>query len=244
MAQAVISIGNPHDSKAAGIAIVASLRACAKQKDLYGGTRLHANTLKWGLLETSSHVANTLVSMYAKCGALAKAEELLDGLRVPDVFSWNAIIAGYTHQGKGGDALNCFERMRLEGLSPDEVTFTSISKACGSIGAANKGEQIHDRIAKQGLLEGNIVLGTALVDMYAKCGSLEKAQHVLNKLPFRDVVSWNSLIAGYAQEGQGEQALNCFEQMQREGLSPNTVTFTCILKACGNIGAADKGKQI
>eukprot|EP00250_Pteridium_aquilinum_P022497 c25392_g4_i1 orf=1-234(+) len=77
--------------------------------------------------------------------------------------------------------------------------------------------------------------------MYAKCGSLSKAQDVLEKLPSRDVVSWNALISGYAQEGQGEQALNCFECMKRESIPPNGVTYACILKACGTIGAADKG---
>eukprot|EP00250_Pteridium_aquilinum_P022500 c25392_g4_i4 orf=1-273(+) len=80
--------------------------------------------------------------------------------------------------------------------------------------------------------------------MYAKCGSLSKAQDVLEKLPSRDVVSWSALIAGYAQRGQGEHALNCYERMQREGILPDAVTYACILKACGSIGAAEKGEEI
>eukprot|EP00250_Pteridium_aquilinum_P022499 c25392_g4_i3 orf=1-279(+) len=77
--------------------------------------------------------------------------------------------------------------------------------------------------------------------MYAKCGSLSKAQDVLEKLPSRDVVSWNALIAGYAQEGQGEQALNCFECMQREGIPPNAVTFLCVLNVCSHLGLVEEG---
>ena len=88
------------------------------------------------------------------------------------------------------------------------------------------------------------MLGNALVDMYVKCGELAKAQQVVEELDVRSVVSWNILIAGYTQEEQGHKALACFALMQREGLTPNEVTFTCILNACGSIGAIDKGKQI
>eukprot|EP00250_Pteridium_aquilinum_P016958 c23385_g2_i1 orf=87-488(+) len=118
---------------------VALLRACAMQKDLNKGTRVHADILKWGLLQTSSYVANTLVSMYAKCGALAKAELVVDELPVRNVVCWSALIAGYAQHGRGEDALNCFNRMQGEGLFPNEVTFICILKACGSIGAADKG---------------------------------------------------------------------------------------------------------
>ncbi|MCO5592863.1 hypothetical protein L7F22_046867 [Adiantum nelumboides] len=84
-----------------------------------------------------------------------------------------------------------------------------------------------------GRLKDDVVLGTALVDMYAKCGVLQKAQKVLEELPFRNVVSWNVLIAGYLKEGQDQEALGYLQQMQNEGLDPNAITYDCILKACG-----------
>ncbi|MCO5561502.1 hypothetical protein L7F22_015123 [Adiantum nelumboides] len=92
---------------------------------------------------------------------------------------WTALIAGYVQKGQGQDALNCFERMCHEGLSPDAVTFTCILKACGIMGAASKGKQVHDDIAKQGLLAKNVLLRNSLVAMYAKCGAFAKAHAVL-----------------------------------------------------------------
>ena len=88
--------------------------------------------------------------------------------------------------------------MQREGILPDAVTYVYIWKACVMIGAADKGKQIHDEIARQGLLQNDIVLGSALVDMYAKCGAVSKARRVLDRLPSRDVVSWNALMAGYS----------------------------------------------
>ncbi|KAH7366424.1 hypothetical protein KP509_18G077400 [Ceratopteris richardii] len=182
--------------------------------------------------------------MYAKCGALAKAQQILKELPIQNVVSWSALIAGFTEQGKGQNALNCYYQMQHEGLSPDPVTYISVLRACGSIGATEKGEEMHYEILNRHLLGSDIALGNALVTMYANCGALNKAQQVLNELPNRDVISWSALIAGYAKHGQGQNALNCFEQMQSEGLSPNIVTFISILKACGSIRALDKGEQV
>eukprot|EP00250_Pteridium_aquilinum_P017822 c23789_g6_i1 orf=314-712(+) len=120
-------------------AFVCALRACAKAKDLYRGTRVHADLLRRGLVESSFCVADALVSMYVTCGALVRATDLLVGLRVRNLFSWTALISAYARQGQGHDALNCFERMQHEGISPDTVTFACVLKACGSIGAADKG---------------------------------------------------------------------------------------------------------
>ena len=103
--------------------------------------------------------------------------------------------------------------MQREGILPDAVTYLSILKACATIGAIGEAKQIHDKIARQGLLQNNSVLGSALVDKYAKCGVVSNAQQVLNRLPSRDVVSWSALIAADAQEGHAKQALDCFEEM-------------------------------
>ncbi|KAI5078004.1 hypothetical protein GOP47_0007828 [Adiantum capillus-veneris] len=221
--------------------LVASLRACAKSKDFYKGTRLHDTISKLGLLEKCS---DALVTMYAKCGALAKAKALLDLYNSRDIFSWTAVIAGYVRKGQSRDALCCFEQMQQRGISPDSVTFLSILRACGSLKAPDKGKQIHDEIARQGLLEKDTPLGNALVDMYAKCGSLAKAQQVLEELPSRNISSWNSLIVSYVQQGQAKKALDCYKRLQREGLSPNEVTFSSILKACSSTGAVEVGEQI
>ncbi|KAH7291454.1 hypothetical protein KP509_29G017400 [Ceratopteris richardii] len=227
-----------------GVTYICVLKACGSIKAIGMGKAIHDEIARQGLLQNDIVLATAVVDMYAKCGELAKAQRVLETLPSRDVISWSALISGYAHQGQGEKALKCFEQMQREGLSPNAFTFACLIQACGSIKAIEKGGEIHKEINRQGLLRNDLVLGTALVDMYAKCGALAKAQLVLEKLPFRDVITWSALITGYIQQGQGEQALCCFEAMQKEGLTPNAVTYACILKACGIIGAVEKGEQI
>ncbi|KAI5065527.1 hypothetical protein GOP47_0020222 [Adiantum capillus-veneris] len=222
--------------------MAAHLKACGDQHDIFEGVRLHADILKRGLLQISAYVGNNLISMYAKCGYLASAEQVLSELPVRDVVSWNALLSGFCQHGRAQDALYCVECMQGEGIFPNRVTFLCVLKACGSIRATQRGKFVHAEIARQGLLANNIVLGNALVDMYAKCGAFNEAQQVLDELPVQNVVSWTALITGYAQHGHGHQALDCFIQMRQKGLSPNAVTFSCILKACGSLKAVKRGE--
>jgi pentatricopeptide repeat protein len=182
--------------------------------------------------------------MYCKCGALEKAHEVFEGLQERSVVSWNALIAGYVQHARGVAALSCFRRMQDEGISPDSVSFASILKACGSIGALEIGQWIHSQITDQGLLEDDIVLATALVDMYAKCGVLVRAREAFEQLPVRNVVVWSALIAGYVQHGHGDEAMECFRKMQDEGVYPNFVTFISVLKSCGIIGCLEVGESL
>ena len=220
------------------------LKACGSVGAFEKGKEIHAEVVREGLLEKDILVGTTLVDMYAKCGTLAKAQEVFDHLRRRNVVSWSALIAGYVQHGHNEEALNCVRWMQREALSPNAVTFVSILKACGSIGAAGKGKEVHAEILREGLLDKNILVGNALVDMYAKCNMPLRAHDVFDSLPAHNVVSWTSLIAGYAQHEHGHEATNCFEQMQNEGFLPNAVTFVCILKACGSIGAGSRGKEI
>ncbi|KAH7421346.1 hypothetical protein KP509_13G052000 [Ceratopteris richardii] len=226
------------------ITLTCMLKACANTRQNDKGEQIHDEIIRQGLLDTDVVLGNTLVDMYIKCGAFAKAERLLRELPIRDVVSWSALIAGYAQVGQGAQALMCFEQMQEEGLSPDAMTFACILKACGSMKVVDEGEKIHEEIVRWGLLKNNVVLGNALLHMYVKFGNLDRAYEVLKTLSPRDVVSWSTLIAGYAQDGQGEQALKCYEQMLNDGHSPNAITYICTLKACGHIGAVNKGQQI
>ncbi|KAH7440380.1 hypothetical protein KP509_04G104400 [Ceratopteris richardii] len=220
------------------------LRACSKNKDLCAGTRLHAEILQNGLFEKNLDITRSLLSMYAKCHEFRKAEALLYELAHRDVFSWNVVIGGYVQCGRSNDALKLFNQMRLEDCPPDKVTFTSILKACSTLRDLSMGEKIHDYVARRGLVSKDIILATTLLNMYVNCGVLRKAQKVLDELPSRDSFCWTTIIKGYIGIGQYEYALKCFKQMRDEDISPDTVTFTCVLKACASIGALDKGKEI
>ncbi|KAI5058915.1 hypothetical protein GOP47_0027085 [Adiantum capillus-veneris] len=226
------------------ITFVSVLKACGCVGALDKGQNVHARILREGLLEKHAVIANALLFMYVKCGLPEKAKDIFNQLQVRDSVSWNSIIAGHAQDVHGEEAFNCFQQMQVEGLSADAVTYACVLKACASTGAIDKGEEIHNQILREGLMEKSLMISNSVIDMYAKCGLLEKAQEVFDKLAIRDVVSWNSLIAGYSQHGLGEQALSCFEQMQVAGLSADAITFVCILKACGSIGRADKGQEV
>lgn len=226
------------------VSLVALLKACTKQKDLHKGSLIHASIVRKGSVQMDVFVGSALVNMYAKCGALIQAQEVFDMLPARNLISWNALITGYAQHGCGKEAISCFEQMQNNGLSPDAVTLAGIFKACGTIGAAAKGQEIHSQFTDIELLHNDTVMGTALIDMYAKCGLLGRAQEVFDGLVDRNIVSWTALIGGYVQHGHHEEALVCFERMEKVGLSPNAVTFICMLKACRSIGALDKGQDI
>ena len=220
------------------------LKACGSLGMIDKGEPIHQEIVSRNLLKNDIVLGNALVDMYVKCAAMAKAQEVLENLPDRNVVTWSTLIAGYAQNVQCHEALKCFERMQSEGQSPNIVTLTCVLKACGSIRAIDQGKKIHDVVSSRGLLKREIVFGSVLVDMYTKCGELAKAQETLKELSIQNVVAWNALITGYTQQGQGREALNCFDQMQREGFSPNVVTFICILRTCGNIGAIDKGKEI
>ena len=226
------------------VTFVCVLKACGDKGADINGKEIHADIVRQGLLENNSILGNALLDMYAKCGLFEEAEEMFAKLPLRDVVTCNVLITGYVQHGHGEDALRCFQLMQTSGFSPDEVTFVCILKACGCLRLLNKGQEIHNEICRRGSFGEDFVVGTALVDMYSKCGELVRAHEVFNELPTRNVVSWSALIAGYVQLGNGEEALHCFEQMQMQGLTPDSVTLMCMLKACSSIGASVKGQEI
>ena len=219
------------------IIYICVLKACTDVRDSQQGKVLHDQIVRSGF-ESDVTIANTLVDMYAKCGLMGEARRVFDQLTIRTTVSWGAMIAGYVQHGQCHEALSIFEQMQKfhEQCLPNVITFVCILMACGNIGAIENGKQIHDEIVSRKLLDTDIILGTALVDMYAKCGVLAKAQEIFEDLKTRNIIAWNALITGYAQQGQGHEALNCVKCMQCEGISLNEVTFLCILNACSHSG--------
>eukprot|EP00250_Pteridium_aquilinum_P008158 c17724_g1_i1 orf=1-972(-) len=180
-----------------GRTFVALLKACLMLQDLDRGHEIHAEVARLGLLEKDLFVGSTLVDLYTKCGLIDKAKQVFDKLTKRDVVSWNVLITGYVNHGLGKEALDCFQQMQLQGVRPNAVTFICSLQACGMMGSTEKGTEIHAEVERKGLLESDHLVGSTLVDTYAKCGCLGKAQEVFDALPVRNVVSWTALIAGY-----------------------------------------------
>ncbi|XP_057873045.2 pentatricopeptide repeat-containing protein At3g24000, mitochondrial-like [Cryptomeria japonica] len=218
------------------------LPACAKMGDLQQGIEIHKSINNWRI-SSDVVVATALVDMYAKCGSIHKARDLFDEISQKNVFSWTAMIGGYAQNGFVGKALKTFKEMQLAGVKPNSTTFASILPACAKMGALEQGMDIHQSIMEAGLLS-DIIVGNALIDMYAKCGSIDKARELFDKMPHRNVVSWNAMIARYAHNGCVEKALETFKQMQLAGVKPNSTSFASILPACAKMGATEQGMDI
>lgn len=226
------------------ITYVSGLKACGSIGDTEMGRDLHAKAARRVLPESNVILQSALVDMYAKCGSLARAQEVFDKLSIRNIITWTALITGYTKHEYGKEALYYYEQMRLEGISPNAVTYASSLKACGIIGAIDKGNEIFVEISDKRLWKSELTVGNALIDMYIKCDALARAQEVFNELPSRDVVTWNALITGYANNGLFEKTLDSFEHMTREGIYPNAVSYIFFLKACGSIRVINKGRDL
>ncbi|CAK9210223.1 unnamed protein product [Sphagnum troendelagicum] len=215
------------------------LNACASLMALEEGRSVHQQMIQCAC-HLDAFVGSSLVDMYAKCGSMEDAWSVFNKMPSRDAVTWTAMIMGHVNCGQGQKALDLFHQMQEEGVQPDAVTFVGVLNACASIMALEEGRRAHERII-QSRCESNVFVRNSLVDMYAKCGSMEDACRVFNTMPSHDVVSWNALLGGFAMHGQGKEALVHFERMCEEGVHPDDITFVCLLSACSHSGFVDEG---
>lgn len=219
-----------------------TLRAAACIGVLTHGKQIHDYIIKSGY-ESDIYVGNGLIYMYTNCGSMNDAHGLFAKMANRSLISWNMLISGYAKCGQSEDAVGVFWGMIWEGLIPNRATVLGVVKACAGLGCPEKSNQIHDFIIESGF-EPKLFIGSALINMYAKCGSLEHARQVFDRLVVRNVVSWTAMIAGYVQHGKNDEALKLFWQMEKEGIRFNQLTFVSILKACCGAAALESGRQI
>ncbi|CAB4268352.1 unnamed protein product [Prunus armeniaca] len=218
---------------------VGVINACSDIGALEEGKQMHSYSLKLGF-EFQIYIMTALVDMYAKCGNVSDARKGFDYLREPDIVLWTSMIGGYAQNGENEASLTLYCRMQREGMMPNELTMASVLKACSSLSAFEQGRQIHASTIKYGFsLE--VPIGSALSNMYAKCGNLEDGNLVFRRMPMRDTVSWNAMISGLSQNGRGTEALELFEEMRLEGVKPDYITFVNILSACSHMGLVERG---
>ncbi|GAB2265275.1 hypothetical protein Dimus_000342 [Dionaea muscipula] len=223
---------------------VGVLDACGDVSASAGaGKQLHCLLVKMGY-ENQVYVVTALVGMYAECGSIDDARRGFDTLHEPDFVLWTSMIGGYVVNGDNEGALSLYGRMEAEGISfPNELTLASVLKACSSLAALEQGKQIHARAIKYGFrLDDRI--GSALSTMYTKCGCIEDGYVVFRRMMLtRDLVSWNAMISGLAQNGCSFKALDLFDEMILEGMDPDEVTFVNVLSACSHIGLVERGRD-
>lgn len=224
------------------IIFVVLLKACTTLAALERGKHCHVHIIKSGF-ESDISLGNSLIDMYVKCGSIGEARLVFDKMCKRNVVSWTTMIAGYAHGVVEQEAFVLFALLQEEGIEPNNITFVSILKACASLAALEKSKQVHVHIITGGF-ELDICVGNILVDVYVKCGNIEDAHKMFNRMLERDVVSWTTMISGYAQGGICKDAIILFEQLQQEGTKPDNVTLVSILKACASLVALEQGQRI
>ncbi|KAK4278049.1 hypothetical protein QN277_015948 [Acacia crassicarpa] len=193
------------------------------------------------MLEKNIGSWNAMINGLAKCGMIDSARKLFDEMSERDEISWSAIIDGYIKEGCFKEALEVFNEMQSQNIRPRKYILSSVLTACANLGALDQGRWIHSFVERNSI-QMEPVLGTALVDMYAKCGQLDMAWEVFENILAKEVSTWNAMIGGLAIHGQADEAIKLFTKMNREKkLKPNGITFVGILNAYAHAGMVDGG---
>ncbi|GMP84364.1 hypothetical protein CsSME_00037919 [Camellia sinensis var. sinensis] len=218
------------------------IRACRDTMDLQMGRLIHHTVYKFAL-HTDIFVVAALVDMYAKCQVIEDAKQLFDRMLERDPVTWTVMIGAYAECGNANESLVLFDRMREEDVVPDKVTMVTVVNACAKTGALHKARLVHEYIWSRNF-SLDVVLGTAMIDMYAKCGSLDFAWEIFDRMREKNVITWSAMIAAYGYHGKGRDALDLFPLMLRSGILPNRITFVSLLYACSHAGLVEEGLRI
>ncbi|KAL8161538.1 hypothetical protein V2J09_013027 [Rumex salicifolius] len=184
-----------------------------------------------------------MVCACARSGDLSNARSLFDEMPYRDNVAWSGMVAGYVQCGSPREALELFHSMQLEGVKVNDVSMVSVVSACAHLGALDQGRWAHVYIEKNNI-RMTVTLGTALIDMYSKCGDIDKAMDVFWQMKEKNVHTWSSAIGGLAMNGAGRKCLQIFNLMKLQGILPNQVTFLALLQGCINSGLVKEGKEV
>uniref|UniRef100_A0A2P2NLM0 DYW domain-containing protein n=1 Tax=Rhizophora mucronata TaxID=61149 RepID=A0A2P2NLM0_RHIMU len=203
---------------------------------------VHAQVIKSNYQQTPN-VGTALLDAYLKLGKVYEASKVFQRIDDRDIVTWSAMIAGYALIGDTEGAVNIFMEMARQGIKPNEYTFSSIINACAaSMAAVKQGKQFHAWSIKS-KYNNALCVSSALVTMYAKRGDIDSANEGFKRQEERDLVSWNSMISGYAQHGSGRKAIEVFQEMERQNLDMDTVTFIGVISACTHAGLVEEGQN-
>lgn len=183
----------------------------------------------------------SMVSAYAKHGLVELAERVFNQMPLKNVVSWNSMISCYLQNGYYKESLELFYRMCASLMMPDETTIISVLLSCSQLGDLVQGKKLHDYL-RDNSIQPTVTLCNALIDMYAKCGSVEAALDIFLSVPEKNVVTWNTIINALALHGSGYRAIELFQEMEASGIQPDAVTFSGLLSACCHCGLVEIGR--
>lgn len=227
--------------KVDAVAMVSILHGFTDLSYMDIGVAFHGYAIKSGLC-THYLVANGLITMYSKFNNIEAMVCLFSDMHEKPLTSWNSLISGCVQAGKARDAMEVFRQMNLCGHGPDGVTIASLLTGCSQLGDLQVGEELHGYLLRNNLQVEDFV-GTALINMYAKCGSIEGAERVFECIKFPCLATWNAMISGYSLCGFEHRALACYSKMQEQALKPDDITFLGLLAACTHAGLVHEGRK-
>nr|XP_043620038.1 pentatricopeptide repeat-containing protein At1g74630 [Erigeron canadensis] len=215
----------------------AMINGCVRCCDVKGAEMLYRRMPVKDLVSK-----NIMLDGYMKSGEVLLAKTLFfEEMNVTDDVSWSTVVVGFSQNGCFDEAFGLFVELHRLGLRPNEVSLTAILSVCAQAGAFEFGRVLHGYVEKSGVVWLRSV-NNALLDTYAKCGNIDMARLVFERMPGKkSIVSWTTMVAGLAMQGYGEQALNVFHQMEKSGIKPDGITFVSILYACSHAGLTEQG---
>ncbi|TKY66202.1 Pentatricopeptide repeat-containing protein [Spatholobus suberectus] len=220
------------------ITLISTLTACSDLCFLRTGKEIHGYAFRLGI-GTDTVVGGALVNMYSKCGSLNLARMVFDMLPQKDAFARSSLVSGYAQKGLVEESFLLFHDMLRTDVTVDAFTISSILGAAAILYRSDIGTQLHAYVEKLSL-QADVSVGSSLVTMYSKCGSIEDCRKAFDDAEKPDLIGWTSIIVSYAQHGKGAEALATYELMRKEGVQPDAVTFVGILLACSHSGLVEE----
>ncbi|KAK1410034.1 hypothetical protein QVD17_36567 [Tagetes erecta] len=219
------------------------LKACFNLRSAGSCKQVHSHVVKVGF-DLDFHVVNSLIRTYCGSSGLVFARQVFDEMPDRNVNVWTTIVCGYAQNDCAQEALALFNRMVGEGFEPSGPSLSSVLSACAQSGCLDMGEKIHRYIVEKGF-ETEVILGTALVNMYAKNGAILLARHCFDNMPEKNIITWNVMISGLAVHGHAKEAIELFQELEKcHHVKPNDSTFVGVLSACCHAGMLDFGRKI
>ncbi|XP_030449543.1 putative pentatricopeptide repeat-containing protein At1g69350, mitochondrial [Syzygium oleosum] len=229
-------------SKANSVTMMAILCSCARLGWLREGQSVHCFVIRNAIDPGYDFLGPALIEFYADCGRVHDSEKTFMTIEERDAVSWNMLITVYARKGFLEEALSIFLHMRAQGVIPDSFSLTTSLWSCGSMGFSQLGCQIHGFVMKSHIY--NEFVRNALIDMYSKCGDVDSAYRVFLEIQQRDIVTWNTMICGFCQNGYSLEAIHLFDKMYLNSFIMDEVSFLSVIQACSQLGHLKKGKWV
>ncbi|XP_057448794.1 pentatricopeptide repeat-containing protein At1g71490-like [Lotus japonicus] len=225
------------------VAMVVGLNACSHIGALKLGKEIHGHAVRTGF-DVLDNVRNALITMYSRCGDLGHAYMLFQRMEEKGLITWNAMLSGFAHMDRVDEVSFLFRQMLHEGAEPNYVTIASVLPLCARIANLQHGKEFHCYIMKREQFKEYLLLWNTLVDMYARSGKVLEAKRVFDSLTRRDEVTYTAMIRGYGMKGEGQMALNIFEEMCKFKIKPDHVAMVAVLTACSHSGLVAQGQVL